>query len=242
MHQEKSLTSLILKKQAFNEGDELITLYTRQAGKVRVLAKSLKLSKSKLQYALQSLFISEVVAVGSGLPKVINAEIKKTFPYIRESLQASVTAFYVIELILKSTADELPNESLFDISESFLNFINQYATDEDLILVALVKFQMEFLTNLGFEVLVPAKEPSELGVGFSNSHGGFTTEDAADYNPVSTESFNFYKILNSTPFTDIQNIKLPDKNSKESLQSLLNSFISYQLERDIKSESLLNVL
>ena len=42
-------TGIILKKQPLGEADELITLFTKEQGKVRVLAKSVKSAKSKLQ-------------------------------------------------------------------------------------------------------------------------------------------------------------------------------------------------
>ncbi len=60
MPRENTYLSIILKKQAFKEADELITVYTKEAGKLRVLAKSIKSPKSKLQHGLQVLFLVKI--------------------------------------------------------------------------------------------------------------------------------------------------------------------------------------
>ena len=53
MSRETKLTGIILKKQPLNESDEIITFYTKENGKIRALAKSVKSSKSKLQQKIQ---------------------------------------------------------------------------------------------------------------------------------------------------------------------------------------------
>src|SRR5579884_2891176 len=52
--------SIILKKSSFSEGSEIITMYTREHGKVRGFARSIKSPKSKLAFGLQPLFYSDV--------------------------------------------------------------------------------------------------------------------------------------------------------------------------------------
>ena len=45
---EQHYSAIILKKQPYREGDEIITLFTKEGGKIRCLAKSVKSPKSKL--------------------------------------------------------------------------------------------------------------------------------------------------------------------------------------------------
>ena len=122
MSRETKCRGVILKKQAFNEGDEIITFFTRELGKIRCLAKSVKSSKSKLQQKLQSLFIVDISFTHGKLPKVISVEPVKVFSAMRENLQALKRAFYAQELVLKFTPDEQKNEPLYFCWKIFWNF------------------------------------------------------------------------------------------------------------------------
>jgi DNA repair protein RecO (recombination protein O) len=79
MSRENTYAALVLKKQPLNEADELITVFTKEIGKLRVLAKSVKFAKSKLQYSLQSLFLVNLTVTGGGLPKIIGVEVVNLF-------------------------------------------------------------------------------------------------------------------------------------------------------------------
>ncbi len=84
---ETNYTAIVLKKQLFNEADEIITFYTLEAGKVRALAKSIKLSKSKLQNALQSCYEVKLELAGKkNLKTIIGASVINPHSGLRENL------------------------------------------------------------------------------------------------------------------------------------------------------------
>ena len=125
MSKEQKLTAFILKKQAFNEADEIITFFSKEQGKVRALAKSVKLAKSKLQAKLQNLFLVNVNLAGShSLPKVTAAEPIEVFFNLRENLETVKLGIYASELVLKFTGDEEVNEPLFLALKNFLEQLN----------------------------------------------------------------------------------------------------------------------
>jgi DNA repair protein RecO len=246
MSRETTYQSIILKKQPFGEGDEIITLYTREAGKLRVMAKSTKFSKSKLQHALQSLFLTAITTVGNkGLPKVIGAEVKNAFFHIRENLEAAKISFYAIELALKFTPDEEKNESLFSLLEAFFHFLDSNTDHPETVAMGLAKFKIEFLRSLGLGIQVPPAGAVSNYVGFSNSRGGFFLDaGAVDYVPVQGRTLEQFMELEQLPFLEISSHAHNNEQSAESLgelQKLLSGFIVYQLERDVKTESLLGL-
>ncbi len=148
---ETKLTAIILKKQPFNEGDEIITLFTKEQGKVRVLAKSVKSSKSKLQQKLQALFLVDIILTTGKFPKIIGAETIKVYHQLREKLPAMKMAFYAAELVLKFTADEQKNENLFNLLENFLQFLNNHH-EQKVLDLGLAKFKIGILEVSGFGV------------------------------------------------------------------------------------------
>ncbi|HYV33319.1 MAG TPA: DNA repair protein RecO [Candidatus Limnocylindria bacterium] len=148
MSRETKLTAIILKKQPFKEGDEIITLFTKEQGKVRVLAKSVKSAKSKLQQKLQALFLVEMIVTTGEFPKIIGVEALQVYHHLRENLQAMKMAFYAIELVLKITVDEQPNENLFNSLKNFLEFLDA-EKQQEILNLGLAKFKIEILEVSG---------------------------------------------------------------------------------------------
>lgn len=242
MSKETTYLSVILKKQPLGEGDEIVTLFTKESGKVRALAKSTKFAKSKLQYGLQVLFLANVAVAGSrGMPRIIGTQVQNAFANIRSNLEAAKRAFFALELVLKFTPDEQPNESLFELLVMFLNFLNSPEISESQLNLGLAQFKIHFLETLGLGVQMPDSTEQIDHVGFSNSRGGFlVNEDAVDYVPVNLETLEQFQVLQESNFgSDYDGQVLQSKI--EPLQHLLSAFLAYQLERDIKSEELLGM-
>lgn len=116
----KKLTGIILKKQNYKEADQILTVWSREAGKVRVLAKSIRLPKSKLSHAVSDLSVSYLDIAGNHLPVLIGAKTIRQFQAIREDLQKTAFGLYAAELMLKMTADEHPNSQAYDLLHNFL--------------------------------------------------------------------------------------------------------------------------
>ena len=146
----------------------------------------------------------------------------------------------------------------FFLLENFLVFLdswskannlvnkNQSSVDDLPVLVlALAKFKMEFLSTTGLGIHAP-KEILSLGkkIGFSNSRGGFESKASStrDFVSVSPEVFNLFIKLNGVPLAELGKLGASDipKKDANTLQKLLSSFLEYTMERPLKSEKYLN--
>ncbi len=211
MSHEQIYHSIILKKQPYNEADEIITLYTLELGKIRVLAKSSKAAKSKLQHALQSLFLVEITVAGSkDFPKVIGAEIKQPFSALRENLDAVKQAFYAVELALKFSPDEQVNRPMFFLLQDFFEFLDKHKN----LPFGLAKFKIMLLEALGL---------------------GLSLEQVA-----LLEVKDLFMTLKKSSFVSVANLSAPVE-SLNLLQRQLSDFIGYQLEREVKSEKFMEM-
>ena len=125
------MLAIILKKIIFAEGSEVVTLYSRDDGKVRAVARSVKSAKSRLAFGLQDLFLSEVeVAVSRrshSLPVITGVRPVHTFMRLRESDEAVHLALYATELLLKSTPDHEPQPRLYDLFAAYLAHLDSDA-------------------------------------------------------------------------------------------------------------------
>lgn len=210
MPREQSHTAIILKKQPFGEADEIITFFTRESGKLRGLAKSVKLAKSKLQNSLQSLFVVQISLAGKGhLPQIIAAEPQKVFSGLRQDLEALKGAFYAAELVLKFTPDAQKDEGLFDLLAGFLEFLDSHPSSRE---AGLAKLKIDFLQLEGFS--------------------------AASHRDLAQKP-DLLKLCQKLEVTGFNELPALDLKGLTPLQEFLSEFIVYNLERQLKSERFL---
>jgi DNA repair protein RecO len=233
MSRESTYNAIILKLQPFGEADEIITFYTSEAGKVRALAKSVKLPTSRLRQALQPMFFIEVTIAGSTkLPKVIRSTIRETYQNILADSQRLSRWFVAAELIMRATADEQKNPELFLLLQDFLRFMNREDVSTPALDAALIKFKIELLAYIGLGLWQPADQAQAPGF-FSNSRGGFiNTRLSNDAVPVDQAAWESFQKIKAADFNQLSGFSGPT----DKLQPHLSSFLEYQLEREIKSE------
>jgi DNA repair protein RecO (recombination protein O) len=237
MPRESSYQAIIIKKQPFNEADEIITLFTAEAGKLRALAKSVKLGTSKLQQSLQPIFLNRIQLAGNNsLPKVIGAQTINPFPLLHAESSRVNVWFVVAELLNKALPDEQVNQRLFELVADYLDFLDSQVIAESDLAASLVKFKIKFMELIGLQIHAPTGGEDQIGILFSANRGGFYMgQSASDSRAVSPAAWRSFNALHSIPFVEIGNEPIDISQ----LHELVNEFISYQLEREIKAEKFL---
>lgn len=234
---EKIVNAIILKKQALAEADELITVYAQESGKLRIVAKSAKLTKSKLQSQLQPVFLSRLALVGNGpLPKVIQATALDTHKEIYCSLEKMHVWYVASELVMRATPDEAQNEQLYQLLVEFLSALRD-TNETQTQLLMLLGFKIRLLQTIGVSIQPPA-----AGQGmyyFSNEHGGFLgSVKTADAVMVTNSTAALFHRLELESFNRFQHIQA----DSQELNTLITRYISYQLEREIRSDKFVSLL
>lgn len=244
MARERAVEAFILKRQDYGEADQIITLFSKEEGKLRALVKAANLPTSKLRPMLQPLFQTRVTLSGSanspGLSKVIGVQAIAVYSGILED-NDKLSAWYIAsELLIKALPDNAPNELLFSEMEQFAQFL--HATNLDVIGIkkSITQFQIKAMAALGLGIRLPdenALSPGATTLQFSLDRGGFVLADALDGLPVAGAVYKAFQNLAQSNYENGQEI--PDAATSE-LQNLVNRFVAYQLEREIKSQRNLN--
>lgn len=212
--QYKKFQGIVLKKQNYREADQIITVWTEEAGKIRCLAKGLRLPKSKLAYSLQDLSHVAIEVAGRNLPTLISAQVLQQFQTLCEDLKKAAIAFYAAELMLKITADESPNAQSFAILKDFLHCLDD--VDYSVRYYPLLEsFSLKLLESLGFSI----------------EHAGRSFDIPAHLSPDLAE-------LGQREFAQFVNLNM-ESDRMDQLHHLINRFVEYILERNIKSEPFL---
>ena len=113
--------AFLLKKESFGEADEILTFYTKEFGKLKVLAKGIKKMKSKLRSAIDLFYLSEIEFVQGKIHKTLtDAVLIKKFKKIRKSLVKLKIANSISEILDRLIKGEEKDEKVWNLlNESF---------------------------------------------------------------------------------------------------------------------------
>ena len=118
--------ALVLRARPFGETSAIITLLTREAGKVRGLAKGAWRPKSKFDAALDLLSICQVLVLhrsSGNLDLLTEAFLEHRFRIGRH--EASFAAgLYIAELLDSVTVDADPQPKLFDLATKAIRLLS----------------------------------------------------------------------------------------------------------------------
>src|SRR5437879_1506157 len=116
MPAERAL-ALVVRGFDWSETSRIITLFTREFGKVRALAKGGRRLKSSFDVAFDLLSVCHVMVIRKahgGLDLLTEAQLAERFPVLRQDLNALYAGYYIAELLSDGTQDYDPHPPLFD--------------------------------------------------------------------------------------------------------------------------------
>jgi DNA repair protein RecO (recombination protein O) len=143
-------TALVLRTSDWSETSKIATLWTREFGKVRVLAKGGRRLKSNFEVALDLLTLCTIVLVrktSGSLDLLTEAQVVRRFPLLSTDLPALYAGYYVAELLADWTEDYDPHPRLFDEALETLGALGSrdVATGP-----RLMRFELVLLQELGY--------------------------------------------------------------------------------------------
>src|SRR5581483_4451126 len=99
-------TGLVLHRLNLGETDKILTLYTREHGKLSAVVKGARRPTSRLSGATELFTLSRLLlATGKSLDIVTQCEIRETFPRLRADLDLLARATYFCELLDRLTLE-----------------------------------------------------------------------------------------------------------------------------------------
>ena len=185
--QERSIRveGVIIRHTDFGEADRLLTIFTRESGKVRSIAKGMRKARSRKAGHVEPFTRTNLqLARGRDLFILTQAEAIEGYSALREDLILLGYASYVIELIDRSTTDDEENRSLYNLLTQTLARLNR---GDDPNRVARY-FEIRLLDYVGFrpQLLTCAQCESEIHPEdqyFSALQGGVICIKCGQRNP-----------------------------------------------------------
>lgn len=172
---------IILSKLDVAEVDRIYHIYTREAGKIRVLGKGVRNPNAKLAGHLEPITRGEIfVAKSRGMGKITGAITEEMFSGIKNDLVSVSRTFYIFQIMEKLIAEQEGDERIFSLLSGFLDALEKISTDEadekkDIVTSG---FLFKFLDFSGYRIEVEKcmkcgeKLKNEINY-FSSERGGF---------------------------------------------------------------------
>ncbi len=233
MPAEKAL-AIVVRGSDWSETSRIVTLFTREFGKVRGLAKGGRRLKSNFDTAFDLLNVCHVMFLRKahgGLDLLTEAQIAERFPTLRQNLPALYAGYYIAELLAEGTQEYDPHPELFDAAMETLRGLGKTHNPFD----AVISFELVWLQELGYSPRLDAcvscgldvNSPGAARVYFSPAAGGVLCPNcgppSADRRTLTVDAWN--ALRGFAPGTVLAG------QVRREIRSLLGHLISFVLGR-----------
>lgn len=230
--------ALVIRSREFGESDRLLTLFSREMGKLQALAKGVRKPKSRQRAGAQLFTYGDfLIHRGKTLDTVSQCSPKESFGHLWNDLDRSFAATGIAELLDISTIAAQPNPELFVLTLTCFFLLEQF--DPSLVLCA---YALRLMALMGYRPRL--EECAECGgsvIGdrmfFSSNAGGTLCGHCREnYSGrwIRAGSTAFMRQLVRTDITKIDRLRWSAWMQQEILETL-RLYLEYKFERPLKS-------
>jgi len=227
----------ILRREDLRETSLILTVYTRDFGKLTLITKGVRSPDQRFVSAYELFALCDIVFYEKkrkGIFLLSQCELLQFFPKARESLERLSYATYFIDILNSVTHIGEGNPALYELLNNSLELMSSGASPKRVARI----FEIKLLSLLG---LMPGlkgcvnceKKLAGKRTRFSLSSGGVLCEDcfAKDKNarPILAGTVNFMSHIEGLPYEKVKQIKVTRRVGGE-VERFLRSFIIYHLD------------
>ena len=236
--------AVVLRHYDWGEADRLLSLYTREQGKLRTIAKGVRRMRSRKAGHLEPFTrVALLLARGRDFWIVTQAETVDAYLPIGENLVRTGYAAYVIELLDRFTYEEGENRALYALLVDTLERVTHEADP----FLAVRYYEMRLFDIVGFrpnlfECMQCGNVIKPQDQFFSAERGGVLCPkcgpNAPATRPVSLETLKFMRHFQRSAYPEACRAVLSTSVQAE-MESLHQFFITYLLERALNTPAFL---
>jgi DNA repair protein RecO (recombination protein O) len=218
------------------EADRIVTLFSRDLGKIRAVAKGVRKTTSRSAGHLEPFTLSDIMfAVGRELDVISQADTLESFRQVREDLVLTTHAYYLAEVV------DMENRAVFDTLVEGLRDLAEH-TDSRLVLII---FHLRLLEALGYRpelrecvncraTIEPERNQFSAQVGGVLCPGCGPRESSA--HAVGTSVLKLLRFLQQTEGRRAVSVPVPVGREAE---ALLRNYAEHIVERRLRSPALI---
>jgi len=233
--------AVVLRHANWGEADRILTLYSRERGKVRAIAKGARRIKSRKAGHLEPFtHVTLQLAIGRDLFIVTQAETLEAYLSIHENLDKTSQAAYLSELLDRFTyEDEAENHNIFQLLTQTLDRIANEADPW----LAIRYYEVHLLDLLGyrphlFKCANCGEKIKAVDQFFSPAAGGVLCPRCGaglpGAWPVPVGTLKYLRHFQRSDYTAAKKAH-PGLEVRNEVEALLQGYVTYLLERSLNS-------
>ncbi len=240
--------AIILRRRNSGEADRLLTVFTPRYGKLQLMAKGARKITSRKAGHIELFMLTDMQVARSRSWDIISQAVTvESYRAIREDLDKTSQAYYLAELIDRFTEENDPNQPLFELLALTLARLSH--VDDPYI--TLRYFELHMLGLVGFQPQLhfcltceEAIEPVENNY-FHIADGGVLCPRHGQVRPnaeiIPLPALKVLRFLQNEPWERAANLQLTPA-TRQQVENLLLAYITFLLERKLKSIDFLHKL
>jgi DNA repair protein RecO (recombination protein O) len=236
--------AVVLQHSDWGEADRLLSLFTREMGKLRAIAKGVRKPRSRKAGHLEPFTrVSLLLARGRDLFIVTQAEALDVHDPLRADLVLLGNAAYVIELLERFTFEEGENRTLYRLLTATLDRLSR-GDDPDLVCRY---YEIRLLDLVGFRPRLFACAQCEAEIRpedqyFSAAQGGALCPRCGSQVPashtISLQALKYFRHFQRSSYQEATRAQVAPAVRAE-MESLMQYYLTYLLERGLNSPAFL---
>ena len=176
MRQYEQALGIVIRSVDFSETSKVVTLFTRELGKLGAMAKGARRAKSSFEGSLDVLSVCRIGVIrkpSAELDLLTDARLEERFAGLGRDLQALYAGFFIAELLDALTQPHDPHPTLFDAATAALRALHLGTPPW----LGATAFALRTLGEVGYGLALDAccgcgKATTEERPAFAANHGG----------------------------------------------------------------------
>jgi DNA repair protein RecO (recombination protein O) len=237
--------AIVLRHADWGEADRTLTLYTRQRGKLRCIAKGARKIRSRKAGHIEPFTrLTLQLAKSHSLPIVTQAETIEAYLPLRDDLLKIALASTVVEMLDRFTyEDENENPGIYRLLADTLERISSLPEAwlavryYEVHLLDLLGYRPQLLTCANCEEAILPQDQY-----FSIAQGGVLCprcgQGLPGARPITMEALKMLRHFQRSSYSEAQRAR-PAPAVRQEVEAVLQSYITYLLEREMNSPGFL---
>ena len=236
--------ALVIREYIVGESDKYITLFTKEIGKIQVLAPRAKKSDKGFASGTQVFVYGDFMLTSfKDTYRLVGVEVIEMFHNIRSDLTTLSYASYIMEFIQSITEAELPQQELLKLT---LYTLKAFVKGEMAPPLIRRTFELRAMSLIGFMPVLEAcsgcgevvKEQADKLYHFSPEEGGIVCGACKQYVKfyltVQYTTLYCMKYIIGAPLSQLFHFELTPSIQME-LDSVCEAYVGYYIDKEFKT-------
>lgn len=240
-------SGIVIKQVNYGEADRILTILTKDVGKIQVMARGVRKTKSPLLASTQLFCYSNFIFYqGRSFFYINQAELRESFYNIRLDLEKLTIASYILELMNTLAQEHQKEEKFFLLLIHTLKHI-AYSDDIKLHLIVLT-FQIKLMALAGYAPYltgcVSCGGAIDQSLKMSGKLGGILCPNCFKQDPYSMglnqEGKDLLSYILYQPMSSLKDVRISEPLLGQ-LKKIMSTYITIQLEKSFNTLKFMDI-